>query len=156
MKTKILATLLLAAPLLATPFLALAQPPAGDDHACMAKMSHHAQNPGGHEPIPPFLHGVKLSDAQQDKVFELMLKQAPLMHEKGKIARQSMNELHQGAFTERYDEERARTLARAAANAESEIALLRTQTDQKIFALLTPEQRKEVAANIAGRPGLPL
>lgn len=150
MKTKIFAALLLAAP-----FLAHAQPPAAVDQPCMAKMGHHPQHDGhgfgNHEATPPFLRGIALSDAQKDKVFDLMHKQAPLMREKEKLAFLAMGELRQSAFSDRYDEARVKSLAQSAANAQSEIALLRAQTDQKIYALLTPEQRSEVAAKIAGK-----
>lgn len=159
MKTKIFATLLIV-----VPFLAHAQAPVTLDQPCMAKMGDHHANPGaparhhgaGHEPMPPFLHGLNLSEAQQDKVFELMHQQAPLLRNKGKASHKAMDELRQLALTEQYDEPRAKTLARTAAETQSEMALLRVQNDQKIYALLTPEQRKKLAAQIAGKADLPL
>lgn len=153
MKTRILAALLLA-----TPFLANAQPSAAVDQPCMAKMGHH-QSPGGHgghgfggpEATPPFLRGISLSEAQKDQIFELMHKQAPLMRDKAKAAHQAMDDLRKLSLSTNYDEATAKKLARNAADAQSEMALLHAQSDQKIIALLSPEQRKEMAANFAGK-----
>ena len=150
MKTKIFAALLLCAP-----FLAHAEPPVTVDQPCMAKMGHHQHHDGpafgGHEPMPPFLRGVTLSEAQKDQIFELMHKQAPLMREKGRATHQAMEELRRLSFSSNYDDATAQKLARTAAEKQSEMALLRAQSDQKIIALLTPEQRKEVTATSAGK-----
>jgi Spy/CpxP family protein refolding chaperone len=150
MKTKIFAALLLAAP-----FLAHAQAPVAVDPPCMAKMGHHQPHGGhafgGHEPTPPFLRGINLSEAQKDKIFELMHKQAPLLREKAKASHQAMDELRQLSLADNFDEARAKKLAHSAADAQSEIALQHAQNDQKIIAMLTPEQRKEVTANSAGK-----
>lgn len=154
MKTKIFAALLLSAP-----FLAHAQPSVAVHQPCMAKMGHHPHHDapafGGHEPTPPFLRGLTLSEAQKDQVFELMHKQVPAMRDKAKASHQAMDELRQLALSDNYDEARAKKLARSAADAQSEMALLHAQSDQKILALLTPEQRKEIAAKTAGKANLP-
>lgn len=154
MKTRIFAALLIAAP-----FLAHAQPPATVDQPGMAKMGQHQQREGrafgGHEGTPPFLRGTNLSEAQKDKIFELMHKQAPAMREKAKASQQAQNELRQLSLSDSYDEAQAQKLARNAADAQSEMSLLRAQNDQKIIALLTPDQRKEVAAKIAGKVNSP-
>ncbi len=150
MKTKIFAALLLT-----TPFLATAQPSAAVDSPCMAKMGHHQPHGGqgfaGNEPTPPFLRAITLSDTQKDQIFELMHKQAPLMRDKAKAAHQAMDDLRKLSLSANYDEASAKKLARSAADMQSEMALLRAQSDQKIIALLTPEQRKEMAANFAGK-----
>jgi Spy/CpxP family protein refolding chaperone len=36
------------------------------------------------------------------------------------------------------------------------MALMRAQSDQKIVALLTPEQRQQITAKIAAKPGAAL
>ena len=150
MKTRIFAALLIAAP-----FLAHAQPPATVDQPGMAKMGqHHGHAFAGQQATPPFLRGITLSEVQQDQIFELMHKQAPAMREKAKASHQAMNELHQLSLSDNYDEARAKKLARSAADAHGEMALLRAQSEQKIIALLTPEQRKEVAAKVAGKANL--
>ena len=154
MKKRIFAAMLIAAPLHTH-----AQPPATVDQPGMAKMGQHQQREGrafgGHEGTPPFLRGTNLSEAQKDKIFELMQKQAPAMRDKAKASHQAMNELHELSLSNNYDEARAKKLARSAADAQSEMGLLRSQNDQKILAMLTPEQRKEVAAKAAGRTNSP-
>ena len=153
MKTKIFAALLFTAP-----FLAHAQAPLAVDQPSMAKMGHHQHHHShafaGHQATPPFLRGITLSEAQQDQIFELMHKQAPSMREKAKASHLAMNELHQLSLSDNYDEARAKKLARSAADAHGEMALLRAQSEQKIIALLSPEQRKEVAAKVAGKANL--
>lgn len=152
MKTKIFAALLFTAP-----FLAHAQAPVAVDQPGMAKMGqhqHHGHAFAGQQATPPFLRGITLNEAQQDQIFELMHKQAPSMREKAKASHLAMNELHQLSLSDNYDEARAKNLARRAADVQSEMALLRAQSEQKIIALLTPEQRKEVAAKVAGKANL--
>ena len=137
MKTKIFAALLFTAP-----FLAHAQAPLAVDQPSMAKMGHHQHHHShafaGHQATPPFLRGITLSEAQQDQIFELMHKQAPSMREKAKASHLAMNELHQLSLSDNYDEARAKNLARRAADVQSEMALLRAQSEQKIIALVAP------------------
>lgn len=160
MKTKLFAALILV-----TPFLAHAQPLAAVDQSCLAKMGHHRTDDGhgfGHrfgrhggerDGMPPFLRGLKLSEAQKNQIFEIRHKQAPLMRDKAKASRQAMDELRQLSLADRYDEARAKSLARNAADAQAEMALMRAQSEQKIVALLTPEQRQQITAKIAAQPG---
>jgi periplasmic protein CpxP/Spy len=146
MKTRIFAALLFA-----SPFLVHAQAPSPDDPPCRAEMDHGRPHHGGQHGMPPFLHGLDLSEAQQDKIFELMHQQAPVMREKAKAADQAKAALHQLALAENYNESQARTLAQSAANAESEMALLRIRNEQKIYTLLTAEQRQRFATNISSK-----
>lgn len=146
MKTRIFAVLLLA-----SPFLAYAEAPIAVDQPCRAEMGQGRPHHGGQHGMPPFLHGLDLSEAQQDKIFELMHQQAPVMREKAKAADQAKAALHQLALAESYDESQARTLAQATAQAESEVSLLRIRNEQKIYTLLTTEQRQRFATNMAGK-----
>lgn len=101
---------------------------------------HHARHGAG---MMPLLHQLDLSEAQQDKVFSIMHAQAPLMREQAKIAHKAHTELRELGFADKFDDAKARSLADAEARAHAEMALLRTRTAQQIFALLTPEQRKQ-------------
>jgi periplasmic protein CpxP/Spy len=146
MKTRIFTALILA-----SPFLVHAQAPSADDQPCRAEMGHNRPHHGDQRGMPPFLHELELSEAQQDKIFELMHQQAPVMREKAKAADQAKAALHQLALAENYNESQARTLAQSAANAESEMALLRIRNEQKIYTLLTAEQRQRFATNISSK-----
>jgi periplasmic protein CpxP/Spy len=102
--------------------------------------------PGAMEegPIPPFLRGLDLTEAQRDRIFEITHAQAPLMRQKSKEARTAHEALRDLAMSAQYDEGRARALAAEDAKASADLALMRVRTEHEIFALLTPEQRKAV------------
>ena len=121
MKRKLLTVLLLA-----TPFLVHAQAPVAVDGACLAKMApggHERPGPAGKPPLPPFLHGINLSEQQQDRLFELTHQQMPALRKLGKDTAQALDKLHELALSGRYDEGEARRLARQAADAQSAMAL---------------------------------
>jgi Spy/CpxP family protein refolding chaperone len=95
-------------------------------------------------PVPPFLHGIDLTETQQDKLFALMHEQAPVEREHMKSASKAMEELHRIAASERFDAEKARNLAAAQAQAMAQVALMHAELESKVRALLTPEQRKQL------------
>ena len=128
---------------LALPMAAIADPGFGGpiDHGAGMMHRHglHHAEPG----LMPMLRHLDLSEAQQDKVFAIMHAQAPQMREHGKALHKARTELRDLALSDKFDDARARALADTAARAQSEMALLRARTVQQIFALLTPEQRKQ-------------
>jgi len=92
---------------------------------------------------PPFLRGVELSEAQHDKIFSIMHKQEPLMREQAKAARKAQDALRALAASGAYEDAKAKTLADALARATAEMTLQNARSEQQIYALLTPEQRKQ-------------
>lgn len=94
----------------------------------------------------PMLRGVKLDEAQADKVFEIMHAQAPALRRATNALRKANDELRILAMSESYDAAKARTLADAASRATGELALMRADTDHKIWNVLTPEQRRQAEA----------
>jgi len=94
--------------------------------------------------IPPFLRQVELSDAQQDKLFELTLAQASVERARNKEAFKAMDELRRLAATDSFDAEKARALADTYGQAQGQLALLHAEMDAKLHALLTPEQRRQI------------
>lgn len=108
--------------------------------------------------MPPFLHGIALSEAQQDKVFAASHAQAPLLREQQKIAFKAHEQLRQLAASSTYDDARAGALANTAAQAMAQASLLQARLEQQLLALLTPEQRQQVEqrrAEHAGQPRAP-
>jgi periplasmic protein CpxP/Spy len=106
--------------------------------------------PGPHSPafgMPgdvPFLRGVELTEAQQDKVFAILHGQVPYLREQHKArekAEHALFELHGAA---KYDDAAAVKLAQASSQAMANITLQHLRTEQKVLAVLTPEQRKAV------------
>jgi periplasmic protein CpxP/Spy len=99
----------------------------------------------GREPMPPFLHGIKLTDEQRDKVFDLMHAQVPAMRSREKELQQSRESLHKLALTSEFDDMKAKLLAESGARIMAEIALMHARTDYQIYRLLTTEQRRQIA-----------
>ena len=84
---------------------AMPGPPPGFGHG-----PGHVPGPGA-PGLPPFLHGVELSEAQQDKVFAATYAQAPLLREQEKIAFKAHAQLRELAGSSAYDDAKAGALA---------------------------------------------
>ena len=144
------------------PLVALAQPApahgAGPARGNDGPPPAFGPGPGGAQGLPPFLHGIALSEAQQDKVFAATHAQAPLLREQQKIAFKAHEQLRQLAASSTYDDARAGALANTAGQAMAQISLLQARLEQQLLALLTPEQRQQVEqrrAEHAGQPRAP-
>lgn len=138
----------LLAAALGAPLAASAQQ--GPDHGPGpgARMQGPPPGPGRSlgDGLPPFLHEVELSEAQQDKVFAATHAQAPLLREQQKIAFKAHEQLRALASSNSYDDARAAALANSAAQAMAKISLQHARLEQQLLAVLTPEQRKQVDA----------
>ena len=115
-------------------------------------------------PLPEFMHGLDLSEAQRDDVFEIMHDQMPLARQKQKAIRSAQNELRRLAMSNQYEEAKARSLAESMAKNVMELTLLRARTNQMLYALLDTAQRRQVLSLSsrtefdgapAPRPGFP-
>jgi periplasmic protein CpxP/Spy len=100
-----------------------------------------------HEPLPPFLHGIKLTDAQLDKLFEIMHAQAPNLRAREKEIQQTREGLMKLSQSNEFDDAKAKLLSDAAGRAVAEISLLHARADNQIFRLLTSEQRKQLGSD---------
>ncbi|WP_296945708.1 Spy/CpxP family protein refolding chaperone [uncultured Massilia sp.] len=131
-----------------------APPPAGfDPHGGPDGGPHGAPyggpgafgGPGWDGPGPgmPFghLHGLALSEAQQDKLFAILHAQAPQRRDQQKAVRKAADGLRELGRAERFDEARAAALSRDLGQAVAAEALLRARTEAQVLAVLTPEQR---------------
>lgn len=98
---------------------------------------------GMHDGKPPYLRGLDLSSAQEDQLFNLNYAQVPAMRDQHKQHQQLMEELHATAQAEKFDDTKAQQLADIAAKLEKDKVLTMARHDAKVFALLTPEQRKK-------------
>lgn len=101
---------------------------------------------------PPFFRGIELTEAQEDKVFAILHAEAPYLREQSKAEMKAREALHALADADRYDDGKAASLAQAAATASANVALQHVRTRQKLLAVLTPEQRKQLAEDKPGRP----
>ncbi|MYM83611.1 periplasmic heavy metal sensor [Duganella sp. FT50W] len=144
---------LLLAAVLATPLLTMGGAARADDmhggpmHAGPPPFARG--EPGG---PPPFLGGVELTAAQQDQVFAILHAEAPYLREQGKLAANAREALRALAGADQYDDAKAAALAQDMAAAEANLALQRARTQQKLRAVLTPEQRKQQAEEQPRRP----
>lgn len=110
----------------------------------------------GFDMPPPFLRSMRLTEAQQNQVFDIMHQAAPSLRAKGMEARHAQDQLHELSLSANYDEAKAKSLAEAGARAMVRIALIHSRIDNQVFHLLTPEQRKHLGVrrkpDDCGRP----
>jgi len=107
----------------------------------------------GGEMRPHYLRGLNLTEAQRDKVFEVMHAQAPSMREKAKAHLAAEEALRQLAAGPDYSEAKARGLADGLGKSVAEMALARAKADRQIFDFLTSEQRQQLAEMKPGSDG---
>lgn len=133
---------------------AAGQPGPENDHERGHERGPEGFGFGGHGPgapgpdmpfdrMPP-LHGLKLSEAQQDKLFAIMHAQAPERREHDKAIRKAHDALRDLGHGDRFDDAKASALARDLGQAVAADALLRARTEAQVLAVLTPEQREQM------------
>lgn len=131
------------------PTLALAQPGKDDGHDGCARPEHHRGHPDadmlGGAPLPPFLHGIALSEEQKDAIFAILHADAPALRTRMKAAHKAHEALRELTLSGKYDETKAKELAETAADNMAVLTLLRSRSEARIFQLLTPEQRKQAS-----------
>ncbi|XYJ08705.1 Spy/CpxP family protein refolding chaperone [Telluria sp. B2] len=93
----------------------------------------------------PFLRGIALSEAQQDRLFAIMHAQAPQQREQDKAERKAMEALRAMMEAGQYDEARASAQSKALGQAIAARELLRVRTAARVMALLTPQQKEALA-----------
>lgn len=108
----------------------------------------HMAGPGLH-----FLRGIELSEAQQDRVFAIMHAQAPQLREQEKAERKAHEALRAMMDAGRYDEAKAAAQTRALGQAVATRELLRVRAAAQVMALLTPQQKEELARERGGERG---
>lgn len=91
------------------------------------------------------LHHLKLSEAQEDKIFALFHAQEPQVRELHRTAAKAEDALRKLGRSAQYDDAKAKSLADSAAKAHAELALLRVRSEHQVYELLTPEQKRQAA-----------
>ncbi|MBS0393406.1 MAG: Spy/CpxP family protein refolding chaperone [Proteobacteria bacterium] len=129
----------------------------GPDHAMMEcpmnAGGHEAGMMGGHmmhggmmfdgdDGMPPPLRHLKLTETQQDKIFNILHGQAPQARELRKAIHHAHHDLHELLTGGAYDDAKAKKLTDALGKAEADSALLHVRTHHQILEVLTPEQRE--------------
>ena len=111
------------------------------------KMSPPGMFPGAPRdlmPKPLFPHGIRLTDAQDDKIFELVHAQIPAERELAKTASRALQDMRLLDSDGVGDD-----MAREAAESTYALATVRlmdmhAELEAKVRAILTPEQRKKM------------
>ncbi|CAK0756940.1 periplasmic protein CpxP/Spy [Gammaproteobacteria bacterium] len=94
--------------------------------------------------FPPFLRGIKLTETQNDKIYELVHSQEPALREKRKEIKKGHLMLHNLVLSDQYDETKAKELVESNMRTIAEMTLMVTTMHNKIYQILTPEQRKQL------------
>jgi len=105
-----------------------------------------------HGPGMPFLRGIDLSEAQQDRVFAILHAEAPQLREQDKIEDKAREALRAMARSGNFNEAQASTHTRALGQAIAARELLRVRSAGQVMALLTAEQRAQVERESVARP----
>lgn len=120
----------------------------GDHHGGPGRHGFGDHGPGAPGPDMPFgpmpLHRLKLSEAQQDKLFAIMHAQAPQRREHEKTIRKAHEALRELSHADKFDDAQAGSLSRDLGQAVAADALLRARTEAQVLAVLTPEQREQL------------
>lgn len=98
---------------------------------------------GGHP--PPYLHELKLTEEQQDKVFATVHAAEPEMRDAAKAAHKAHDALQDAGSSPQYSDRVVASLVQAQVTADSRMMLLRIKTEHDIYLILTTEQRNKIA-----------
>ena len=142
-------TLALAAMAIALPYAALSHAESTDKPKHCQQGDKRSQFLCGEKSgmgLPPHLRGLDLTEAQQDKVFAIMHAQAPDMYEDHKQHRKLTEELRVLSQADIFDQTKADQISNELGKLEKDKAFNIAANQAKIFALLTPEQRKKMRA----------
>jgi len=148
-----------AGPALAAPDAAPPGAPAAD-HAGAdsdAGGSGFGRGPGPHPgphmggPGLPFLRGIALSEAQEDRLFAILHAQAPQLREQEKAERKALEALDAMRESGRVDDAGAAAHARALGQAIAAQKLLHVRTAAQVMALLNPQQKQAIERRGAPR-----
>lgn len=112
------------------------------------KRSHELEKKCEGDGIPPFLHGVNLTDAQKKQITTLMKEEKSSFENHHQQRGALMKELHTLTSAQTFDEKQAEVIANKYAILEKEGFMSRAKNGYKVFSLLTPEQRQQANENI--------
>ena len=97
-----------------------------------------------HRPMPPhgpdFFHGIKLTDAQKQQVRDILKQSREQMKRPSVEQRRAA---HQIVASDTFDQAKAEAEAANLAAGAKDRAFQRLQTENKLYNVLTPEQKKQ-------------
>ena len=90
---------------------------------------------------PPLLSGIDITEAQQDKIFEILHAASPALRNKWKALRKAREFLRELSHSAQPNSTRAAAVVEACAEASRQLELVQLQVDDDVFAVLTSEQQ---------------
>lgn len=96
---------------------------------------------------------LNLTQAQRDKIFQIRYAAQPTVRDKMKELRQARLALRDAAMSDTYDAGQVHKLAQAQANVMADLIAMRTETRNRIYHVLTPEQQAQVKQWQQNGPG---
>lgn len=111
-----------------------------------APMMHHKGKPGMHHDM--MFKGLNLTDAQKQQIRDIMKEQ------RGKMQRPSLDErraMHSLIASDTFDKAKAEEMVSKMEAQHKEMTVSRMETQNKIYNILTPEQKKQFNANFEKR-----
>ena len=104
--------------------------------------------------LPPYLAGLGLNEAQQNKIFYLLHTEAPVMRNHLKQQYKLRKDIDALITAPGFDERKARQLASELARVQADAIFLQAGTESRIRALLTPAQLSRLDENRGHGPNL--
>lgn len=101
------------------------------------------------------LQRLDLSEAQEDKIFDLMHQRAPEMRQQMKALKKNEQALQTLRQAANFDEKQAKTLIDNIARQRANMELARLQGERQVLDILNPEQRQQLQAMQTMRGGKP-
>ena len=140
-------TLALVAAMAAAPLVATAATNEGGtpDGGWQHHQKMHRGHGGQDSWSGPMLRKLKLTQAQQDQIFKIRHDQAQALYDQRKAQKLAAKSLREVTMADTFDQAKAQQAANALGQADSQLALLRAQTQAQIRAVLTPEQRQKLS-----------
>lgn len=111
-----------------------------------APMMHHKGKPGMHHDM--MFKNLNLTDAQKQQIRDIMKEQ------RGKMQRPSLDErreMHSLIASDTFDKAKAEAMINKQEEQHKAMALSRMETQNKIYNILTPDQKKQFNANFEKR-----
>lgn len=120
-----------------------ADPTAGCD-----KRAHHTSFKPGHKQgehrLQRMMAYLEMDQTQRDQVKELFEQNRDKVEEKHQAMHKIRQQLREAGTSDTYDTDRVKQLAKQQAQLGAELAELRTATFNRIYQLMTPEQKKKL------------
>lgn len=128
----------------------LTDPMFGKVPPCEQGMLHPPGHPGIEfgEQLPPYLHGIDLTEAQQLSIKELIQTTQVGMKGKEKAGIEYLLYIQQQVFSKDYSDEKIADMIKKQVDQHEENEINMAKLDHAIFEVLTPEQKQQVQSNL--------